>query len=579
MEFSQLLKSIDTSAMPVDATTKKLSKIWAKFTEQLSQNPMAWLPVVQEGQKQQIEMVASLQNPATPTKPSKDKRFSDEQWQSQPFFSMLMQSYLINADVLRTIAGQVDLPEKDKKLLLYLIEQYINAISPTNFPATNPTVIQEAIDTGGDSLVRGMKNLMSDMQEGVVKNTDTDAFCIGKNIATTEGQVIYQNSLMQIIEYKPQTEKVHAKPLLIVPPCINKYYILDLTEKKSFVKHIVDNGYRVFLISWVNADTDIAHLRFDDYLRDGIMTAIDVVQNISKQPKINTLGFCIGGTLLSCALAILAQDDQHPAQSVTLLATMLDFSDTGEIGLFIDEESIAEKEARFVSGGLIDGKTLAQNFAYLRPNDLVWPYVIDNYYRGKTPPAFDLLFWNADSTNLPGPMFTEYLRMTYLENKISKGTAVMCGTPIILDNIKAPFYAVACEKDHIVPWQTAYQSALLASNKCRFVLAASGHIAGIVNAPTNQKGWYKTSTGVLPSNHQTWQDKSSKNEGSWWIDWFQWLKAKSGTLQAAPTKMGNTRYSPIEPAPGRYVTQIKPAISKAGPFNIERKENESSSHS
>ena len=563
LDFSQFVQNIDAHALP-GASTRKIARVWSAFVDKLLENPQLWLDALREAQEKQMVILTQTQAGGEPVvEPAKnDRRFASDKWRSHPFFSILMQTYLVNSRALRSIAEKIDMPADEKKILLFTVDQYINATAPSNFPGTNPEVVDEAVRTGGESLTKGMQNWMADMQEGMVKNTDTDAFTIGENIATSPGKIIFQNALMQIIEYAPKTKTVYSRPLLIVPPCINKYYILDLTEEKSLIRALVGAGFRVFLVSWVNAGSGEAHFRFDDYLREGVMTAIDAVSAVTRQKTINTLGFCIGGTLLVAALAALAEDGERPAASVTLLAAMLDFSDTGDIGLFIDEEAVKEREEEFADGGLVDGRELARGFAYLRPNDLLWPYVIGNYYQGKTPAPFDLLFWNADSTNLPGPMFAEYLRGTYLENRITRGTAVWCNAPILPSAIRAPVYAVACEKDHIVPWRAAYIGAQMMDKKARFVLAASGHIAGIVNPPAMGKGRHQvTAAAALPDNPDRWREKSETRDGSWWKDWFAWLKKKSGKAVAAPKRFGNARYHPLEDAPGSYVAAPRPEIN------------------
>lgn len=565
MDINDFIKQIDNSALESafggGTNAKKINQIWSEFVSQMIKNPNLWLTAVQEGQQKQLEIFTQLQNEQqTITPPPGDRRFSAEEWTTNPLFSMLMQSYLLNSNILRGLTAKVDMPEKDKKILQFAVNQYIDAVSPTNFPTTNPKVMEEAVKTGGESLAQGMKTFIEDWQNGsMVKNTDVSAFAIGDNIAVSKGKVVLQNPLMQLIEYTPQTKQVYSTPLLIVPPCINKFYILDLTREKSMIAHLTAAGHRVFLISWVNADYDIEDTGWDDYLRDGVMAAIEAVQNITKAQKINTMGFCIGGTLLVGALAALAADGEHPAKTTTLLAAMLDFSDSGEIGLFVDEKSVAEREQQFAGGGLMDGSDLAKGFATLRPNDLIWPYVIDNYYQGKPPPAFDLLFWNADSTNLPGRMFAEYLRMTYLENQISRGTAVMCNEDIKPATIKTAGYAVACEKDHIVPWQTAYLSACLLNGKPRFVLAASGHIAGIINPPEKHKGWHLIGNAEA-ATAEAWAKTAVKKEGSWWQDWFSFLTRHGGKKVAAPKRAGNVRYPPLEDAPGSYVSLPRPAV-------------------
>lgn len=570
MNIEDFFKNINPDALNLGggANAKKISNIWRAFMEQLTQNPEIWLAAVRQGQQKQLEIMTQLQTPnaAPAVAPEKgDRRFAADQWRQNPFFSFLMQNYLVNGALLRDMVESADLPEEDKKILRFTVGQYVDAMSPSNFPGTNPEVVEEAIKTGGESLIDGMKNMAEDMKSGAVKNTDLSAFVVGDNLAATPGKIVLQTPLMQLIEYAPQTPAVRARPLLIVPPCINKYYILDLTDKKSLVAHLLREGHRVFLISWVNAGDDVATAGWDDYLRDGVMAAIQAVTAITRQEKINTLGFCVGGTLLASALAALAANDEHPAQSLTLLATMLDFSDTGEIGLFIDEDSVAERERRFADGGLLDGRELARGFAVLRPNDLIWPYVVDNYYKGKNPPPFDLLFWNADSTNLPGRMFAEYLRKTYLENQISNGRAQMCGVDIVPAKIRAPVYAVACEKDHIVPWHTAYLSAKMISAQTRFVLAASGHIAGIINPPAANKRWYLCGNGKLPATAAAWKESSTHCEGSWWNDWFAWLNKRGGKKITAPKRAGNVRYPPLQDAPGDYATAPRPPV-KASDF-------------
>lgn len=547
-----------------------MAATWQRFLQALTQQPDLWINICTEVQRKQLEVTSSLgaknEEKEEIVSPSKgDRRFSDKQWRENPFFSMLMQNYLLNSEAVREVVEKVNLPESDKKLLRFSIGQYVDAMSPSNFPATNPTVMEEAMQTGGENFVTGMQNLMSDAQNGTISNTDRESFVIGGNIACTPGKVIAQNDVMQLIEYAPQTAQVYCRPLLIVPPCINKYYILDLQQKNSFVRHAIAAGHRVFLVSWVNAGQKQRNFDWDFYLREGVMAALDIVSAVCKGEKINTLGFCIGGTLLACALAVLAKSDESPAQSLTLLATMLDFSDAGEIGLFVDKEMVGDYEQRFADGGVLDGRNLARGFAALRPNDLIWPYFIDNYYLGKKPQAFDLLFWNADSTNLPGPMFSSYLRDTYLENRIAKDKATMCNVPVRLLTLShLPLYAVSCEKDHIVPWRTAYESARLLGgkgSKARFVLAASGHIAGIINPPDKNKGWHQTSAaGVLPKNVAQWQATAKQQEGGWWNDWIGWLARQSGKKKAAPKRVGNVRYSPIEDAPGTYVSVPRPDI-------------------
>ena len=536
---------------------KKVMDVWRRFLEQLAANPDCWTDVMNNAKEQQSKILSQVQSGDAPPPPPKgDRRFTNAQWQENPFFSCLMQNYLMSGETLLKVIDKVDMSDKDKQLLRFVARQYVDAIAPSNFPMMNPDVMEESMKSGGKNFFDGMKNFTDDVQQGAISNTDKNAFTIGKNIACAAGSVIYQNHIMQIIEYAPQSKQVHARPLLIVPPCINKYYILDLQEKNSLINTIIAGGYRVFLVSWVNADTRHQHLTWDDYLRDGVMNAMEIAQTVSRQAKINVLGYCIGGTLLASALAVLANDKQSPAQSLTLLTAMLDFSDSGEIGLFVDEEYVAQQEEKYAAGGVMDGADLANGFAALRPNDLIWPYFINNYYRGRKPQAFDLLYWNADSTNLPGPLFAEYLRATYLENKIARKQAVFCGEKIDLKSLKMPAYAIACEKDHIVPWTAAYASArLLGAKNITFTLAASGHVAGVVNPPSVQKGWHQTAPLATTAN--AWIKKAPKQSGSWWQHWLTWLAGHSGSKTPAPQKLGTARYAPIEAAPGSYVRAEK----------------------
>lgn len=543
---------------------QKIAAAWRRFTDALAANPEIWLGVAGEAGQKQMQIAA---NPAESedAPAAKDRRFAAPQWRENPFFSFLRRNYLLGGETLMAVIERAPVSDADKKLLRFAAGQYVDAVSPANFPMTNPEVLEDAAKTGGQNFADGMRNLAEDMQSGAVSNTDKTAFAPGENIACSPGKVVFQNDIMQLIEYAPRTKQVYARPLLVVPPCINKYYILDLQPRNSFVANAVAAGQRVFLISWANADSRHRRLRWDFYLREGVMAAIDAARAISGQAKINVLGFCIGGTMLASALAVLAREKETPAQSLTLLATLLDFSDAGDIGMFIDEEYVRARENAFADGGLVDGGELARGFAALRPNDLIWPYIIGNYYRGQKPQAFDLLYWNADSTNLPGPMFAEYLRFFYLENRLAKKTAEFCGAAADLSSVKIPLYAVACEKDHIVPWRAAFASARLLGGETRFVLSASGHIAGIVNPPAAKKGWHLAAPiAKSDSGCEEWRANAARHSGGWWGDWLKWLCARGGRKIAAPKKQGNARYAPLEDAPGAFV--------RAPKFNIHEEE-------
>ena len=393
---------------------------------------------------------------------------------------------------------------------------------------------------------------MQDFAKVRVSMTDDQAFEVGRNIATSPGSVGFENELIQLIQYAPSTKEVHERPLVIVPPCINKFYILDLQPDNSFVGHAVAQGHTVFLVSWRNVGPEQGGVTWDDYLEQGVMQAIDVALAISRADQVNTLGFCVGGTLLASALGVMAARGDDKVASLTLLTTMLDFTDTGEIGLLVSEQGVASREAAIGQGGLLKGSELAQVFAALRANDLIWPYVVAGYLKGKPPPAFDLLFWNCDDTNLPGPMFCWYLRNMYLENKLREpGATLQCGEPVDLGAIEVPAFLYASREDHIVPWQTAYTSTQLLGGDLTFVLGASGHIAGVINPPAKKKRNYWT--GEIQPDAGAWLEQAHNEPGSWWPTWSEWLEQHAGESVAAPKSAGNRKYPVIEPAPGRYV--------------------------
>jgi polyhydroxyalkanoate synthase subunit PhaC len=482
-----------------------------------------------------------------------DRRFKGEAWRETPFYDLMKQSYLIGARFLHDFVEEADVDSKTKMQLRFYARQFSDAMSPSNFPATNPEVIQKAIETRCVSLTDGMKNLIEDIQKGRITRVDEAAFEVGGNLATTPGAVVFENELIQLIEYSPKTEMVEKTPLLMVPPCINKFYLLDLGAGNSLVEYAVAQGHRVFLISWRSAVAETEKLTWDDYLALGPIKAVDVVRDITGQDKTHVLGFCVGGTILGCAAGVLAARGEDKLASITLLTTMLNFSDTGEIGILIDEPYVAMREATIGKGGILPGKELSFTFGTLRANDLIWRYVVDNYLKGATPDAFDLLYWDSDCVSLPGPMYCWYTRNTYLDNAIKDpGRTVQCGVPVDLSKIKAPTYLLASREDHIVPWRTAFGTRNLVGGDVRFVLAASGHVAGVINPPARKKRshWLNDTVG---DTADAWLDKAVEHPGSWWDDWDAWLKAKSTGTVAAPKKPGNARYKPIEPAPGRYV--------------------------
>ncbi len=494
--------------------------------------------------------------PAAADKPeaSRDKRFAGREWRDSRYHDYLRQVYLLNSRFLNDLVETAQLDESAKQRLRFYTRQLIDAMSPANYAATNPEALQLALDTKGESLHAGIRQLIEDVEQGRVSMSDESAFEVGGNLAVTPGAVVFENELIQLIQYKPTTANVRKRPLLMVPPCINKFYILDLQPENSFVRYAVEQGNTVFMLSWRNITEDsLGGLTWDDYLAEGVLKAIEAVRAISRSDEINALGFCVGGTLLASALAVLRARGEECVASVTLLATMLDFTYPGDLGVFIDEASMAAREAAIGAGGILPGKELAFVFSALRANDLVWSYVVNNYLKGKTPDAFDILYWNADSTNLPGPMYCWYVRNMYLENKLREpGRLTMCGVPADLGAIGLPTYILATREDHIVPWKSAYLSTGHLKGDTRFVLGASGHVAGVINPPAKTRRSYWTSAQLAP-DAETWLAGATETRGSWWPDWNAWLEKFSGGERAAPKKLGNAKYKTIEPAPGRYV--------------------------
>jgi polyhydroxyalkanoate synthase subunit PhaC len=490
-----------------------------------------------------------------PAHGSADRRFSDKAWREHPYYAWLRDAYLLYGEYVRELAALAQTDDATKRRLVFLAQQYVDAISPSNFLATNPEALQRALATGGTSIAQGLSNLISDAQRGRIAMTDESAFEVGRNLATTPGSVVYRNPLIELIQYAPTTREVASRPLLIVPPCINKYYILDLQPENSFVRYSVAEGHTVFMISWRNIPPELGGLTWDDYLEQGVLAALDVVREIAGSKTINALGFCVGGTLLACALAVLAARHQKPVASATFLATMLDFADPGDIGVYVSREGLAARMPALCGGGRIQGSELASAFASLRPNELVWNYVVGNYLKGQTPPAFDLLYWNGDSANLPGPMYVEYLRDMYLDNRLREpGALSMCGVPIDLKRIAMPAYILATREDHIVPWRTAYKSVGLLGGDLRFVLGASGHIAGVINpAAKNRRNFWTNE--LLGDDPDDWLARARTQPGSWWPHWAAWLGDHTGGPRAAPKTLGSDKHRPLSPAPGTYVVE------------------------
>jgi polyhydroxyalkanoate synthase subunit PhaC len=505
-------------------------------------------------QQAYVKEAADLWNQGLSASPAgKDKRFASEAWSANPVAAFCAAVYLLNARTLLGLAEAAETDAKTKARLRFAVEQWMAAAAPSNFMALNAEAQKKAIETHGESIAKGVQNLLKDIQQGHVSMTDETVFQVGTNVARTEGAVVFENELFQLIEYKPLTAKVYERPFLVVPPCINKFYILDLQPENSLIRYLVEQGHRTFVMSWRNPDESLKDKTWDDYVGDGTIKAIEVLQEISGARQINALGFCVGGTILGTALAVLAARGEKPVASTTLLTTFLDFSDTGVLDLFIDDAFVKFREMQLGRGGILKGQELASTFSFLRPNDLVWNYVVGNYLKGETPPPFDLLYWNSDSTNLPGPMFTWYLRNTYFENNLVKpGKCTVCGEKVDLRELDMPVYIYGSREDHIVPIAGAYASVPHLPGKKRFVMGASGHIAGVINPPAKHKRSYWTNE-KLPKTFDEWLKGAKEHPGSWWPDWASWLKPHAGKQVAAPKSYGKGKYKAIEPAPGRYV--------------------------
>ena len=485
-----------------------------------------------------------------------DRRFAAKEWRDNPYYDYLKQSYLLAAGYLEQLVEAAPLEPQAKARARFAARQWIDAMCPANFSATNPEALRHALATRGESVARGLANLLGDVHKQRISQTREAAFEVGRNLAVTPGEVVYENELIQLIQYRATTPQVARRPLVMIPPCINKFYILDLQPENSFVAHAVAAGTTVFMVSWRNVEAGQGDFTWDDYLEKGVFAALRTAKAIAKSDQVNALGFCVGGTLLGAGLAVLAKKDPELVASATFLAAMLDFSETGQIGLFVDEPSVATREATIGAGGILSGRDLAFVFSSLRANDLIWPYVVNNYLLGGEPAAFDLLYWNSDSTNLPGPMYCYYLRNTYLENRLREpGALENCGVPVDLGKVKLPLFVLATREDHIVPWRSAYRTLnLLGSKEKTFVLGASGHIAGVIN-PAAKKRRSHWVGERYPADPEAWFSEAKECQGSWWPRWSEWLARHAGGQRKAPARTGNAKYKPIEPAPGRYVKQ------------------------
>lgn len=488
-----------------------------------------------------------------------DRRFKHQHWEDHPVFDYIKQTYLLTSDYLHTVVSDVEgLDDKTKKKVDFYTRAFIDAMAPSNFAVTNPEVLEKTAETGGQNLLQGLNNLLDDLKRGRgrldIKMTDYEAFEVGKNLATTPGKVVYQNELIQLIQYQPATEKVHKRPLLLVPAWINKYYIMDLSEEKSMVSWLVNQGHTVFIISWKNPDEGLADKRFEDYMLEGPVEALDVVEQISASEQINVVGYCLGGTLTACTLAYLAAKGDQRVKAATFLTCLLDFEYPGELEVFIDDDQLEILERRMGLKGYLEGRQMSTTFNMLRANDLIWSFFVNNYLKGDEPFPFDLLYWNSDSTNMPAKMHSFYLRNMYQRNLLKEpGGIELAGEAIDLARIDIPAYFMSAREDHIAPWQSTIRGPRLLSGPTKYVLGGSGHIAGVINPPHKNKYGYWTNTDKTVDQEQ-WLAQAVAHDGSWWNDWGQWL-AEQGGPEVQARKVGSSKYKPIEEAPGSYVRQ------------------------
>ena len=541
-----------------DGSTAASNQALTNIYKQFSDNTKTYLEMQNKFYQEQLKLLQNFFNVEThsvakePPK-TQDKRFVDPDWDVNPFFAYLKQNYLQMSDCLIDFISKSDMDSETKDRLNFFMRQYLDAISPTNFALTNPEVIKGMVETGGKSLVNGMKNMLDDMHKGYMSMTDESVFAIGENLATTPGKIIYKNDLIELIQYGAATTNVYSIPLLIVPPCINKYYILDLQKENSFVKYLVEAGYTVFLISWKSADKSIHNFRWEEYVNLGVIDSINAIRKITKTQKINTLGYCIGGIILTTAYLVLKGSNLDWVNSMTHMTAMLDHEDPGDIKYFIDRDLMELKEARKHAGGIMSGIVISQTFSALRANELIWNYWVSKYLLGKTPKPFDILYWNNDAVDLPVIMHSFLLKRLYLHNELVKGKLTLSGIKMDLNKIDCPVYLFAAQKDHIVPWHSAYKTIHYVKNAdVRFVLGASGHTAGVVNPVSADKRNYWVNDKLV-DNSEEWFAKAKEVPGSWWKDFSGWLVHLSGSQVKAKKTFGDKEFKPICDAPGEYV--------------------------
>ena len=544
-----------------------LAKTMSAFWSEAMQNPAKlieqqasyWGKALQHYiEAQQVLAQGKFEAPEDPS--PKDRRFSNPLWQTHPYFNFIKQQYLRNVEAMdQAVQGLEGLTPQDRRRVDYFARQLIDMMAPTNFLATNPDALEKAVETDGQSLVQGLENLVRDIEANhgdlLVTLADREAFRVGGNIAASEGSVVYRNKMFELIQYKPTTEKVHELPVVIFPPWINKFYIMDLKPANSLIKWIVDQGFTLFVVSWKNPDASYADVGMDDYVEDGFLTAIREVKTITGQDKVNAVGYCIAGTTLSLTLAVMRQRGDKSVNSATFFTTLTDFSEPGEVGVFLDNDFVDGIETEVQRAGYLDKYFMSRTFSYLRANDLVYGPAIRSYMLGEAPPAFDLLYWNGDGTNLPARMAVEYLRGLCQGDGLAKGTFDICGQRVSLKDVKVPLCAIACETDHIAPWKASFAGVRKMGSKDKtFILAQSGHIAGIISPPGKDKYGHYTNDGPMESS-STWKEEAEFHKGSWWPRWGEWLEERSGKKTAARQPGADGRKL-LAPAPGTYVTEV-----------------------
>jgi len=495
--------------------------------------------------------------PSQPPAPVADKRFRDPDWSGNPFFSFLRDAYLATGRWAQTMVAEAEGLDADaRQKAEFHLRQVLSAIAPSNFLLTNPELLRKTLDSNGENLIRGMQMLAEDIEAGHgnlrIRQADTTTFEVGRDLATTPGKVILQNEVCQLIQYEPATPDVLRRPLLIVPPWINKFYVLDLTAEKSFIRWCVGHGHTVFVISWVNPDARLAGKSFEHYMREGILTALDTIEAVTGEAKANAAGYCVGGTLLAVTLAWMAATGDDRIASATFFATQVDFTRAGDLRAFVDEEQIAAVEAQMQQRGYLDGQRMASAFNMLRPNDLIWPYVVGTYLMGDAPKAFDLLHWNADATRMPAANHSFYLRNCYLENRLARGEMEVAGVRLDLGKVRIPVYNLATREDHIAPAVSVYKGGALFGGPVTFVVTGSGHIAGVINPPARGKYQYWTDGDPSAPDAEAWVKSAKEHPGSWWPHWHAWVEAQA-PARTKPRKPGSRRFRPIEDAPGSYV--------------------------